>query len=359
MRKAFWKNEEGFIAVVVGIMLTVLFGFIALSVDIGNLYFVRTRLQNTVDAAVCAGGLSLPNTASATSQANYFINRNNTSNGFTSANATITFNQDIYGKNPKNYPEINCSLTYNAPTYFMGLFRYPTVPIQVVAEAILIDGTVGGVFNYAVFSNQNIVLSGTNIITGSVHTNNDLIFSGSNTITGTAECSTAIGSGGQNIGTLVQNTSTMQMPDLSSQIEAIAQAQGTVYSGSKTLSGTTNITGDIYINGSLTISGTITGTGAILATGNITTSGSLNVSGGNQIALYSSTGNITTSGSVTNGTGSSILYAPHGEVIYSGSMTINGGIIANQITGSGALTVNGGVPVTSLPGGKNHVQLIE
>jgi cytoskeletal protein CcmA (bactofilin family) len=351
MIKKLRKNQEGSVAVLVGILLPVLAGFLGMALDVAHLVVVRTQMQNAVDAAVCAGGLQLPNSASATTQANSLI----TSNGFTSANATFTFTQDAV-RNPSNAPEINGTLTHSAPTYFMSVFRISSVNLTAYAEGILISGNVGGVFNYAVFSNQEIVLSGTNYIKGNLHTNNDLIFSGTNTITGRAECLTAIGSGGENIGTLVQNTTNMSMPDLTSQIEAIAAK---TYTTSKTFSGTTTLTGDIYVKGSVTISGTVNGTGSILATGGITMSGALNISGSNQVCLYSATGNITTSGTISDGTGSLILYAPKGGVTYSGTATIDGGIIANQITGSGTLTVNGGYPVNSLPGGSNHVQLID
>lgn len=125
MRKNFWKNQKGSIAVMSALMLPVLLGFAGLSMDIGNIYLVKTKMQNAVDAAVSAGGLKLPDTVQATAQAKSFI----TNNGFNPNTVTVTFTQDPV-KNPGNAPEINCSMTNNVPTSFMGLFGVKTVPIQ-------------------------------------------------------------------------------------------------------------------------------------------------------------------------------------------------------------------------------------
>ncbi len=62
MIKKLRKNQEGSVAMLVGVMLPVLIGFLGLALDVGNLVVVRTQMQNAVDAAVCAGcvKLSLP-----------------------------------------------------------------------------------------------------------------------------------------------------------------------------------------------------------------------------------------------------------------------------------------------------------
>lgn len=49
------KDEEGATAVVVGLLLVVLLGFGAISVDVGAMYQERRELQNGADAAVLAG----------------------------------------------------------------------------------------------------------------------------------------------------------------------------------------------------------------------------------------------------------------------------------------------------------------
>jgi Flp pilus assembly protein TadG/cytoskeletal protein CcmA (bactofilin family) len=379
MREHFWQSQRGTAAVIVALMLIVLMGFGGFAIDIGNLYVVKTKMQNAVDAAVCGGGLELPNTGQATTQAYSLI----TANDFDPNSAPVTFTQDTV-RNPGNAPEINCTMTNNARTYFMGLFGFQTVPITVLAEGILLQSggsSVGGPFDYALFSNLNLPLSGTRNITGSVHSNHTLAMSGSchiignaegatgvtvsgtNTISGTVQADTLshiIMSGSNDIGSTSDGAGNIAMPDYSQQIQNVA---ATTYTGNKTLSGVNNIEGSIYVSGSLTCSGVTTnGTGAILANGNITTSGTTTVGGSGQVCLYSANGNITISGTLDCGAnGSAIIYAPNGTVTISGTQTIHGSIIANQIIISGTLTViRDGYPVTTLTGGagKPHVKLI-
>ena len=204
MIKHFWKSQEGAAAVIVALILTVLLGFVGLAIDIGNLYAIRTQMQNAVDAAVCAGGLQLkhnpPTQAekdNAITVANNFIKSNN----FNSAEATIDFIQDpIKNPNPP-YAEINCSMTHSVATYFMGLFGYKTVPITVSAKAIIQQtGSAGpdsssGPFKYALFSKDDLTLSGNKTIKGSVHTDSNLSWSGNKTITQNVEGKTVSISG--------------------------------------------------------------------------------------------------------------------------------------------------------------------
>src|SRR5207253_11381313 len=49
------KKQEGFVLVVVAIVLLALVGFLALAVDVGVLYSARTSAQEVADAAALAG----------------------------------------------------------------------------------------------------------------------------------------------------------------------------------------------------------------------------------------------------------------------------------------------------------------
>ena len=377
MKKHFWQDPKGSIGVMAAFMLSwFIMGFVGLAIDLGNLYVVRTQMQNAVDAAVCAGGLQLTDQSKATTQANLLITNNN----FTPASGQPTFD-------PTNTKKISYRLTKNVSTNFMGLFGYGTVPVAVSATAILVQSgttTPGGPFDYALFSNLNLPLSGNRNITGSIHSNNTLTMSGGANITGNAEGATGVTMSGTNtvngavmadklshiimsgsntIGSKSAEAVNIAMPDYTAPIIALAQSNNTSYSSSKTLSGTTDISGDIYVQGNITASGVTTnGTGAILATGNITTSGTTTVGGSGQVCLYSANGNITISGSINCGTnGSAIIYAPNGTVTISGTTVIHGSIIAKQIIISGSLTViRDGYPATSITGGAgtSHVKLI-
>ncbi|MGA7561919.1 MAG: pilus assembly protein TadG-related protein [Desulfobaccales bacterium] len=380
MIKNFRQNQEGAIAVLVGIMLPVLVGLLALALDLGHVILVKTQMQNAVDAAACGGAIQLQSSqALATSKANALIISNNFN-----LTPTVTFTQDAHNPswNPGNAPECNVTLTNAVPTYFMKVLGIPTVNLTAYAEAILIGSSASGPFNYALFSNTNLVLSGNRNIQGSAHANTSFTISGSdNIITGAAEGykgftasgssntigSIAVGSGesiitsgsGNSYGPETYTATDISMPNYMPQIEAIA----TEVSGNKTYSGSTTLNGDIYVTGNVTISGTLNGTGCILAGGNITISGATTISGSNQVFLYAGgSSGITLSGAnyINTSSGSSaILYAPNGGVTASGNLTMNGSIIANSITISGTLSVNdNGFPVTTLPGNARS-QLID
>src|SRR5438046_10037157 len=49
------KNQEGFVLVVVAVLLFALIGFLGLAIDIGVLYSARTSAQGVADAAALAG----------------------------------------------------------------------------------------------------------------------------------------------------------------------------------------------------------------------------------------------------------------------------------------------------------------
>ena len=50
------KREEGQSAVMMALAMIVLIAFVALVVDMGNIYAQRRQVQNAVDAASFAGG---------------------------------------------------------------------------------------------------------------------------------------------------------------------------------------------------------------------------------------------------------------------------------------------------------------
>jgi Flp pilus assembly protein TadG len=373
----FCQDEKGAITVLIALTLTVLLGFVGLALDIGNLFVVKTKMQNAVDAAVCAGGLKLPDQSQATAQAQTLLTNNN----FNPAIATITFTQDAV-RNPANDPEINCRMTNNVPTYFMSLFGYNPVAITVSAEGVLSSqSNPGGAFNYTIFSgspSDTLILNGSQTVKGSVHANYKLIVNGSSNISGAAEGvkhvtvngSNQIGSvaadtpgdvtvnGSNQIGSITGGATDIAMPDFSQQI---ADTAVQVYNSNKIFNGSVNVDGSIYVNGTATLNGSIDSTGAILATGNIIVNGSSSISGTNQVCLYSANGNITVNGSSFIGSScSAVLYAPNGQVIINGSANFQGRIIANKVIINGSGTFNGeDYPITSLPAGKNHVKLIK
>jgi Flp pilus assembly protein TadG len=376
MREHFWKSHRGTAAVIVALMLIVLMGFGGFALDIGNLYVVKTKMQNAVDAAVCAGGLELPNISQATAQAKSLI----TANNFDPNSATVTFTQDTV-KNPGNAPEINCTMTNNVRTYFMAMLGIQNVRVAALAEGI-IQNTAGqsGPFNYTIFSGSpsyTLTLNGSQTVKGSVHSNDKLLINGSSQISGAAEGvnqvtingSCDIGSavsdtvqdiktnGSNNIGSESGGASNIAMPDYTQQI---IDSAAHVYNSSQTFNGSVDIDGSVYVNGNVILNGSIDSTGAVLADGNITVNGSSHINGSNQAFLYSANGNIIVNGSsLFDSNSSAIIYAPNGTITINGSINIHGRVIGNKVLINGSGNFNGtDYPVTSLPAGKLHVKLI-
>ncbi|SDP26418.1 Flp pilus assembly protein TadG [Pedococcus dokdonensis] len=60
LRRLRARSERGYVAVTVAIMLTVLLGFCAFAVDVGNWYYVGQKAQKAADAAALAGVPYLP-----------------------------------------------------------------------------------------------------------------------------------------------------------------------------------------------------------------------------------------------------------------------------------------------------------
>lgn len=63
------QRQQGAVAIMLGLSLLVLFGFMALVFDLGRTYVVRTELQNAADAAALAGAKDLNRKASGVSKA--------------------------------------------------------------------------------------------------------------------------------------------------------------------------------------------------------------------------------------------------------------------------------------------------
>ncbi|MGA7577368.1 MAG: pilus assembly protein TadG-related protein [Desulfobaccales bacterium] len=389
MTKKFWKNQRGSMAVLVGVMLPVLVGFLGLALDFGHVILVRTQMQNAVDAAACAGAMKLTvpipgGQSQATTEANSMI----TANSFSTANAAVTFPTDPQN-NPSGAPLVKVSLTDSVPTYFMRVLGIKTVSLKAHAEAIRessLESYPGGPFNYTIFSNTSLIINGTDKITGSVHCNASLTLNGDLTITEKSEGYTQVIVNGDNdlgsvgAGTLseisVNGTNTIgskyggvtdiAMPNYTQQILATIPSTNQ-YSSSQTFNGANiSIDGGIYVNGNVIINGEINGSGPILATGSIIVNGVSTISGSNQVFLYSSGSSITINGNngFGSGTTSVICYAPssNGSIIVNGVNVINGDVIGNSITINGGEDIDGMLnnsvyPITSIDLGE-HAKLI-
>ena len=354
------SSEKGATLVIVALLMAVLLGFTGLVIDYGNYLNEKHKLLNAAEAAALAGGQQLSDAVSTTASTT------------TQATATAT---EYANYNYKNINNINVSFannntiiyvttTTNVNTYFMGLFGFNSIPLQVTAGAEI---KTANAFTYAIFSGSQLVdlsiTGGGWIVKGSIHTNNNLYLTGGGfTVTNNTEAvnHVTITGGGYNIGTIMNNATVIEMPDYSSQVAAAATAAGQVYNGNMTITtGSYCLNNPIYIKGNANITGgNFTGNGAIMADGDIAiTGGGVNITGTNQVCFYSQNGNITFTGG--GGTFYGVLYAPNGTItITGGGCNFDGSIVGNQVclTGGAINVDNTDFPVTSLP---TTVSLVE
>jgi len=136
MKREIHKKEEGFVLVVVAVLLVVLIAFVALGVDVGVLYSARTSAQEAADAAALAGAFTFisnsnaPQPATATTHATQ-VAVNNSIFGQPIAAGQVNVTVDIANK------RVTVDIANTQNTYFARVFGTLTADIGVhaVAEA--------------------------------------------------------------------------------------------------------------------------------------------------------------------------------------------------------------------------------
>ncbi|MCO1600090.1 Ig-like domain-containing protein [Desulfosporosinus nitroreducens] len=232
------------------------------------------------------------------------------------------------------------TILLNSTQKFQALFtdsQGNTTPIS-DEPAIIIPEAL----NYTIFSGSSastLALNGTDInIKGSTHSNRDFIASVYKlNISQTCEAVTTVQLNGNmndiHIGKVVQNASSIVMPDIGNAIIAMAQATGQTYNGNKTYNDTNiYLNSPIYVDGNLTINcNDFSGIGPIVATGDITiNSTTLSIMNDAPVSLYSKNGNIKIGNNSVNLKG--MVYAPNGTITMNGTyLNIYGRVIGNQI----------------------------
>jgi len=341
------KRQEGAVAVIVAVMLTVLLGFVGLAMDVGNLVSTKTRMQNAVDAAAYAGGLKLTSNpptdtdqTNATNQANSILQ----SNGFTSVTLTVDssgsepntldFNTDSTF-NPSGLPEINLRMAQSVPTHFMSVLGISSVSLNASAKAVQTSTSSSGPFKYTLFSGDptyTLTINGGNEVGGGIHSNGKLLLNGNVKVLNIKDADGNVKTPGDAEGGYHQDEGTyygvtangnievdgaisadtvahiltngnvsgedgapvtktggavndIAMPDFSDLVSGIPGIVN--FSGNKTYNNTAPAT-SIFVDGNVILNGNITNVpGAIVATGTITVNGSVTLNSGNQVCLYS------------------------------------------------------------------------
>ncbi|HOA20283.1 MAG TPA: pilus assembly protein TadG-related protein [Sedimentibacter sp.] len=403
MFRKLYRNETGQTIVLVALMMVMLIGFGALTIDVGAMTFQKSNLQNAADSAALAGVQNMTSVSDVKKAVIDYARSNGlkvTEDGAPQSGDTITINTPYNGDSKK----VEVIITREVKHHLAGVLglTQSNISARAVAEK---SGFLGAAFNYAVFHGSEddpLRFNSSSIdVDGDFHSNHAIQFNSLYAnIKGTLEAASLllinsatidirdvclVSSITKNSSTLNVNGSTIlnpapivEMPDFSDILKEEAQT-GITYTGNKTFnSGNFSfnqpiyVTGDltlnsgnfyfdcpIYVEGKLTINSTnFIGKGIIYAKNDIkvnsasfaTTAGTVSLYSGKNIELNSMWADI-------NG----FMYAPNGTIIMNSmSSQVNGSVIGNEIKlNSGYLKVNyGGGNYDGLPDG-GSVKLIE
>lgn len=121
------RREEGSVAVVVALAMVGLLGSLALVGDIGHVYVLRERAQNSMDAAALAGAEEIFQGAQTATQTAYAIAQDN---GVSADNVVVNTSNNT----------VTTYRTETVPLYFAGVLGYGhatfTVHAQAAAESL-------------------------------------------------------------------------------------------------------------------------------------------------------------------------------------------------------------------------------
>ncbi|HHP50712.1 MAG TPA: hypothetical protein ENM97_02295 [Moorella mulderi] len=347
------QEEKGAVLVLVAVSLVAILGFLALVSDGGLLYATRSKLQNVADAAALAGACHLPDEPQKAREAALEIAR---ANGLQDSQVEV---QTPY-KGDDLRIMVRC--TQDVPLAF-GNLMIGRQQRQVAARAV---ATVAAnrVFDYALFSDHNIRLNGSQYVEGSAHSNRDAIANGAQEITGRLEAVGRVWTNGHNqkIGEIVEGAPHIPFPQYS--LDDLAKRATKTIEGDLLYNGGTVVLdgGIWHVKGQVVFNGvTITGTGTIIAEGDVIFNGARLTSclgtiasregsviingnkgdvratdGESGLAIWGGgSGGIIFNGGKARVDG--ILYAPQGTVVFNGSdHKVYGSVVAK-----GVLIING------------------
>jgi Flp pilus assembly protein TadG len=148
MKRRVASKSRGQVFVLVSLALTLLFGFSALAVDIGNLWTTRRLMQNAADAAAMAGADEVArnaNSATITAAARAAAAQNGftsgASNTHSSQQVTVAvYNPPVSGPFATNVNAVQVTVSQVQPTFFMRVLGKATVPVTTNAVGLTVSG---------------------------------------------------------------------------------------------------------------------------------------------------------------------------------------------------------------------------
>jgi uncharacterized membrane protein len=133
-------RERGYILLTTGVSLTVLLGFLGLTVDVGYLQFQKRRIQSAADAAAAGAAFQLASHAShdtAKTEGLYDSKKNGFEDAVNGVTVTINIPPTTGNYTTNNYAAEAIVRQAN-PTYFMNLFNISSV--TVAARSVVTAG---------------------------------------------------------------------------------------------------------------------------------------------------------------------------------------------------------------------------
>lgn len=106
--KTWVRDESGQVLVLFALLLTVIFGFTALAIDVGGMVVAKSRVQNAADAAALAGAQDLPNTSAFTTAKNFAEK-----NGVPKEKTIAQYYKDDEGNTDTNKIYVECEVDYD------------------------------------------------------------------------------------------------------------------------------------------------------------------------------------------------------------------------------------------------------
>jgi len=360
--RRFLKDEEGAVAVLVALCMTVLLGFTAFAVDYGGMAAAKQSMQNAADAAALAGAADLAgdhSTAAIVSRAEEYT----AVNGYDSADADVTVDTQVTAST------VTVTVSKELKMGFSAVLTGRAVRTVSAGATAGVDSIFGS-YPYALFAGQEIADEGTGItITGNsidiysdIHSNSRITMKNADLRDGAV--ATAVGATSPSGGNWNSGSVTIDMPKYSSlegkfsnlvtinssALSGISSFQGLLDKGLELYAaaygpGNTDYTAEglsIYVDGSLTLGGrnstvyTASYPINLVVNGGIDFNGCpLNSTAQAPVTLISKTGDI-----VVNGGGVSFfgtIFAPEGDVTINGSSysTFTGSMIAQNIRKNG------------------------
>ncbi len=137
------SKQSGVIVILLAILLPVLFGFMALAIDIGYLFLTKNRMQVAADSAALVAASSIQNgqgIISANDWALTATSANSFTNGVDSTTVTVNVPPGGTESYAQNASYVKVTVQHTTPTFLAGFFGV----MNMLASASAVAGPAGG-----------------------------------------------------------------------------------------------------------------------------------------------------------------------------------------------------------------------